>query len=260
MLGSIIGDIVGSRFEFNNLKGKKFELFTKACSFTDDTICTVAVADAILKGIDYGESIHAWCRRYPHPMGGYGVTFAKWVKSDNPQPYGSWGNGAAMRVAPVGFGFDNLQDVIREAMKSAMCSHNDPEGILGAVAVAEAIYCLSYCNNERYVADIGLHVILKRCYGNYEGAAPGVFDETCRGTVPVALRIMQEAKSFEDAIRRAMQYGGDSDTLGAIVGGMAEALFGIPDDIKEKALGYLPEEMIEVINVFYAHFSSRNIC
>ena len=107
MLGAIIGDIVGSRFEFNPTNDYDFELFTDECSFTDDTICTIAVADALLKGIDYGKSIHTWCRRYPNPMGGYGISFRKWVMSDNPQPYNSYGNGAAMRVSPIGMWFDN---------------------------------------------------------------------------------------------------------------------------------------------------------
>lgn len=115
MLGAIIGDIAGSRFEFNNARNDRFRLFTGECSFTDDTICTVAVADAILKGGSYGESIHGWCRRYPHPMGGYGGSFARWVHSDNPQPYGSFGNGSAMRVSPIGWLFGGKEDVEREA-------------------------------------------------------------------------------------------------------------------------------------------------
>ena len=253
MLGAIIGDIVGSRFEFNNLKKKNFELFTKDCSFTDDTICTVAVADAILHGSDdYGHYIHEWCRRYPHPMGGYGGSFAKWVASDNPQPYGSWGNGAAMRVAPIGFAFGH-PDVLREACKSAQCSHDDPEGTIGAMAVADAIRLI--LDNGEYVKD-GLGELLHRYYGDIRGAAPGVFDETCMGCVPVAFRIVMEARSFEDAIRRTMQYGGDSDTLGAIVGGMAEARFGVPDGFMPDAFAYLPNEMIEVIGRFYHHINN----
>ena len=249
MLGSIIGDIVGSRFEFHNLKGKDFELFTRDCSFTDDTICTVAVADAILHGSDdYGHYIHEWCRRYPHPMGGYGASFAKWVASDSPAPYGSWGNGAAMRVAPIGFAFKH-PEVLREACKSAKCSHDDPEGIIGAMAVADAIRTIIENGDS---AKDNLERLLHRYYGDNRGAAPGVFDETCQGCVPVALRIVIEATSFEDAIRRTMIYGGDSDTLGAIVGGMAEALFGVPDAFLPDAFAYLPDEMIEVVGRFYS--------
>ena len=134
MLGAIIGDIVGSRWEFNLTNDYDFELFSEKNGFTDDTICTVAVADAILKGRDYGESIHEWCRRYPHPMGGYGGRFAQWIRSDNPQPYGSYGNGSAMRVSPIGMWFDDMNMIYPEAEKCAACSHNHPEGIKGAHA------------------------------------------------------------------------------------------------------------------------------
>ena len=140
MLGAIIGDIVGSRFEFNPTNDFDFELFTDECDFTDDTICTIAVADALLRGIDYGNNIHDWCRRYPNPMGGYGTSFRKWVLSNNPQPYNSYGNGSAMRVSPIGMWFDDWQVVMQEAEKSAACSHNHPEGIKGAQIVAYSVY------------------------------------------------------------------------------------------------------------------------
>ena len=140
MLGAIIGDIVGSRWEFNPTNDYNFELFSDKNSFTDDTICTVAVADALLHGSDdYGKFIHEWCRRYPHPMGGYGGRFAKWVMSNNPQPYGSYGNGSAMRVSPIGWWFGHPHDLYAEAEKAAACTHNHEEGILGAQAVAFAI-------------------------------------------------------------------------------------------------------------------------
>ena len=140
MLGAIIGDIAGSRYEFDRTNDYNFEMFSEENGFTDDTICTVAVADAILKGSDYGESIHEWCRRYPHPMGGYGGRFAMWVHSDNPQPYGSYGNGAAMRVSPVAWLFKDRDDVLEQAKQTAACTHNHPEGIKGAQTVALAIY------------------------------------------------------------------------------------------------------------------------
>ena len=138
MIGTIIGDIVGSRFEFHNTNSIDFELFTPECSFTDDTICTVAVADALLRDEDFGKVIHEWCRRYPCPMGGYGGRFAQWVHSDSPQPYNSFGNGSAMRVSPCGY-ISHLDDALRHAEASASCSHNHPEGIRGAVVVAHAI-------------------------------------------------------------------------------------------------------------------------
>lgn len=131
MLGAIIGDIVGSRFEFDNHRSKDFELFTPACDFTDDSICTIAVADALLHQGDFAKYIHDWCQRYPHPMGGYGGRFARWVASDAPNPYGSFGNGSAMRVSPCGW-LDPLEEALKQAELSARCSHDHPEGIRGA--------------------------------------------------------------------------------------------------------------------------------
>ena len=147
MIGSIIGDIVGSRFEFNNTRREDFELFTPECSFTDDTICTVAVADALLRDEDFGQVIHEWCRRYPSPMGGYGGRFAQWVRSDSPQPYNSLGNGSAMRVSPCGY-LPTLQTALEKAEESASCSHNHPKGIRGAVVVAHAIWLLRHGANK----------------------------------------------------------------------------------------------------------------
>ena len=140
MLGAIIGDIVGSRYEFNPTNDYNFEFFSSGCDFTDDTICTIAVADAILKNRDYGDSIHEWCRRYPHPMGGYGGRFAGWVFNDDPKPYNSFGNGAAMRVSPVAHWFDNELQVLDAAAATAEPTHNHDEGIKGAQTVALAIF------------------------------------------------------------------------------------------------------------------------
>ena len=140
MLGAIIGDIVGSRWEFNPTNDYNFELFSDENGFTDDTICTVAVADAILRDREFGESIHEWCQRYPHPMGGYGGRFAQWVRSDNPLPYGSYGNGAAMRVSPIAWAHLNLGGALPLAEESASCTHNHPEGIKGAQTTVMAIH------------------------------------------------------------------------------------------------------------------------
>lgn len=254
MIGAIIGDIVGSRFEFNNLRTKDFDLFTPECEFTDDSICTIAVADAILKGCDYASSARSWCQKYPHPMGGYGGTFSYWIRCNEPKPYNSFGNGSAMRVSPVGFAFNNKADVLREAIASAQFTHNHPEGIVGAVATAMAILDLRKGNGKRSVSRL-----LRRFYNNSAGAAKGVFDETCQGTVPVAFRLFLESTSFEDAIRRTMQWGGDSDTLGAIVGGMAEAHYGVPSWIRDAAMEYLTKEMQEVVLNFDRSFESQNI-
>lgn len=250
MLGAIIGDIVGSRFEFNNTDKYNFKLFANGCSYTDDTICTVAIADAILSGKSYEERLHHWCRMFPHPMGGYGGSFARWVASDDPQPYNSFGNGSAMRVSPVAWAFNDLDKILSEAEKTAIVTHDHPEGVKGAVAVAHAIYHL------RTTHDLaGLESVMNAYYpdfmsGNY---APGVFNETCQGTVPVCLKILISSSSFEDAIRKAVSWGGDSDTIGAIVGSMAEAQWGIPRDIVMQALKMIAGNMVKVVNDFYSN-------
>lgn len=247
MLGAIVGDIAGSRFEFNNTSDYDFELFSRDCSFTDDTLCTVAVADAILRCQPYGDTVHKWCRRYPQPMGGYGCRFAAWVESNDPQPYGSYGNGSAMRVSPVAWAYDDLEKVRAEAAATAAVTHSHPQGILGAQAVAHVIWYLRQTHNLHGVADIA-----REYYPNYDRLkfVWGRFDETCQGTVPLCFRLLSQSASFEDAIRRAVSWGGDSDTLGAIVGSMAEALWGVPKSISTHALQYLPDEMLEVVTEF----------
>ena len=261
MLGAIIGDIVGSRYEFNPTNDYNFQLFSEKCSFTDDTICTVAVADALLKGRDYGESIHDWCRRYPYPMGGYGGRFAQWVHSTHPQPYFSYGNGAAMRVSPVAMWFEKTDDAKKEAERTAACTHNHPEGLKGASAVAEAIklaihtcYGKSSSQQTELAEEIAMTAARNHQYdllGIQLKNVQNRFDETCQGTVPIALWIISGSHSFEDAIRKAVCLGADADTLGAIVGSIAEHIWGIPEEIKEKAMGYLTDEMRVVVEQFY---------
>lgn len=270
MIGAIIGDIVGSKYEFNNTFDYNFKLFDKGCNFTDDTICTIAIADAIVQArdgkpiaSDFRYSLLKWCRRYPHPMGGYGSSFSKWLACKHPQPYNSFGNGAAMRVSPVGFAYSITPTTIREAMESAKVSHNHMEGLIGASVVALAI---SKMINIRNLRDDSikpkaiLYDIIEEYYGfNWEMNIPpkGMFDETCQGCVPLAFKICIESNSFEDAIRRAISYGGDSDTLGAIVGGLAQAAYGVPIELKQMALSYLPLEMIEVYNKFEEKYGCR---
>lgn len=250
MKGAIIGDIIGSRFEFNNTRSTNFNLFTKACDFTDDTICTVAVMDALMSDdLDFKNALLDWCRKYPYSMGGYGASFAKWVLGNDQQPYNSFGNGAAMRVSPCAWAFENDSYAMRAAAYSAGVTHNHPEGIIGAIAVVDAIRRLNRYKNKEQAA-----LVEEMYYDTTFEYKRGVFDETCQGTVPVALRIIAESKSFEDAIRLAMAWGGDSDTLGAIVGSMAEALYGVPGDIWEEASAYLPSEMIDVVDKFYRRF------
>ena len=258
MLGAIIGDIAGSRFEFNPTNDYNFEFFIPDCAYTDDTICTIAVADALLNNRLFGDSIHNWCQRYPNPMGGYGLSFRKWVKSNNPEPYNSFGNGAAMRVSPVAHWFDNEAEVLEAAALTALPTHNHSEGIKGAQTVALAIF--KAMQLRRHQKDPALYVddILSAGvqFSGYninmpKAAVLNRFDETCQGTVPVALKIISLATSFEDAVRLAVSLGADADTLGAIVGSIAEAIWGIPISLRLRVEDYLPEDMKRVLDKFF---------
>ena len=283
MLGAIIGDIAGSKYEFNNTFDYDFEMFGEGCDFTDDTICTVAIADAILNGRSYQESLLDWCRRYPSPKGAYGGRFAGWIRSLDPQPYNSFGNGSAMRVSPVAWLFDDLSQVLEEAEKTALSTHNHPEGIKGAKAVAHAIWHFRKSRfseeskdseneetkglkNENAKASKdenetiqGFMSIARSYYEDFDTRVypKGKFDETCMDAVPLSFYLLSQASSFEDAIRLAISHGGDSDTIGAIVGSIAEARFGIPQKMKEKALNYLPDDMKDIWKQF-AEISSIN--
>ncbi len=272
----MIGDIVGSKYEFSNTFDYDFEMFGGGCDFTDDTICTVAIADAILNGRSYQESLLDWCRRYPSPKGAYGGRFAGWIHSLNPQPYNSFGNGSAMRVSPVAWLFDDLSQVLEEAEKTALPTHNHPEGIKGAKAVAHAIWHFRKSKfseeskdseneetkglkNENAKASKdenetiqGFMSIARSYYEDFDTRVypKGKFDETCMDAVPLSFYLLSQASSFEDAIRLAISHGGDSDTIGAIVGSIAEARFGIPQEMKEKALSYLPDDMKDIWKQF----------
>lgn len=255
MFGAIIGDIVGSRFEFTGPAPKGFELFTPECDYTDDTICTVAIADAAIHGKDYKTTLLEWCRRYPNPMGDYGNRFYHWINSADPQPMNSFGNGSAMRVSSIGWLYDDFDEVMEEAKKSAEMSHNHPEGIKGAQCVAALIYWLRTCRIHKS----GVEKAVKRSFGYeipsladiYKIGGHGHFDGTCQETVPMAIRCFLESESFEEAIRIAVMAGGDTDTKAAITGSIAEACYDIPTNMIQKAHGYLPKEMSQVIHEFY---------
>lgn len=255
MLGAIIGDMVGSPFEFANTKNPFFPLFSKSSSFTDDSVCTVAVADAILRGEeDFSQSLRRWCGFYPNPMGGYGASFLAWLRDPAAGPYFSFGNGAAMRVSPCGFARTE-EEAIRLALASASCTHNHPEGLIGAMVVSMMVHRIRTCSKTDAMAEC--EQIMCRFYGvKWEACLPprGFFDETCQGCVPLAFSLLRKSHDFEDAIRRAVLYGGDSDTLAAIVGALAEARFGIPSGLKEKALSRLPNDMLKVVVEFYKIF------
>ena len=255
MLGAIIGDIVGSRWEFNPTNDYDFEWLSEENGFTDDTICTVAVADALLKERDFGKSIHDWCNQYPHPMGGYGGRFAQWVQSENPHPYNSFGNGAAMRVSPVAYWYKYIDEVLDAAAGTALPSHNHDEGIKGAQTVALAIFRALQFGHEtpEHIKEILIECVEFSAYDINIRREEVInrFDETCQGTVPVALWIIGESSSFEDAVRKAVSLGADADTLGAIVGSIAEVIWGIPLQIQLEIMHYLPSEMKRVVIEFY---------
>lgn len=254
MLGAIIGDIIGSRFEFNNTNNYDFTLFAADSDYTDDTICTVAIADALLSGEGYEYCLLKWCRKYPHPKGAYGGSFSAWLHSNDPQPYNSFGNGSAMRVSAVAWWFDNLEDVLIQAKRTALPTHDHPEGVKGAVSVAHAIW--------HFRKGGGMAGFIKLANEYYPGFLHypyefGRFDETCQGTVPLCFYIVAHSTSFEDAIRNAIACGGDSDTIGAIVGSIAEAIWGVDDALCVHALSLLPDDMRDVVTKFRNQINSR---
>ena len=253
MLGAIIGDIVGSIHEWQPIKTKNFNLFHPRRYFTDDSVCTAAVADILLHNLPPAETMQEWCRR--HPGRGYGGFFGQWIFSD-PEPYGSYGNGAAMRVSPAAFlNRDNLNAALNAADKVTAITHNHPEGIKGARATTHAIW-LAYQGENAAV----IRQTIAAEYGydlsrTVDDIRPGyTFDETCQGTVPQAITCALESESFEDAVRNAVSLGGDSDTLPAIAGPIAEALHSIPHVFKELVVNqYLADapDIDEVINELY---------
>ncbi len=253
MLGSVIGDIISSVYEFKNHRSKYFEpLFHPQARFTDDTLCTVAIADALVRGTaPHQATLNEWCHRYAE-NGGWGKSFAEWFMDDNPQPYGSWGNGAAIRISPVGFLATIEDEAISWADAATAITHNHPEGIASARAVALAIF---WARNKAPAEVIGQR--LTERFGYDLSTTPDdirqIYTRTERsvGSVPQAIICALQSTSFEDAIRNAVSIGGDSDTIAAIAGGMAEALHGIPNDIAVKAWTYLPKEMQAVLARLY---------
>ena len=257
MLGAIIGDIIGSRFEFDETPQEGFELFAPSDDYTDDTICTIAIADAILNNRNYQEALLDWCRRYPHPKGCYGGMFEKWLLSKNPLPQSSYGNGSAMRVSAVGWLFNDYHEVLAEARKSAEVSHCHREGIKGAQCVATLIYWLRTCR----ITKDEVETAVKHNFGYdipllqdiYKIGNERHFDSTCTETVPWAIRCFLDSNNFEDAIRIAVMAKGDTDTKAAICGSIAEAYYEIPEAFVEKAYGYLPIDMLTIIEQFYEY-------
>ena len=259
MIGAILGDVVGSIYEFDNIETKEFELFDDACFFTDDSVMTIAIAEALLQAKEINEEnledfkenlvtvMHEIGVKYPDC--GYGENFLVWILRNKREPYNSFGNGSAMRVSAVGWYAKTLEEAELIAKATAEVSHNHPEGIKGAVATSGAVFL------ARTGATMGELIDYISKYYTIDFTIDEIrpvykFNETCQGTVPQAMQAFFESTSFEDAIRNAISIGGDSDTLAAITGAVAEAYYGIPDDMKEIALSYLDERLLSIVERF----------
>ena len=250
MIGAIAGDIIGSVYERYPIKTKDFPLFHHRCRFTDDTVLTIAVADAILTGRPYDQAVREIGRRYPDA--GYGGSFIDWLHSDQPQPYNSWGNGSAMRVSPVGFAFNTEEEVLSEAAKTAGISHNHPEGVKGAQATAFSVYLARLGHTKEEIREQISQRFGYNLYRTVDSIRPTyAFDISCQGTVPEAIIAFLDSRSYEDAVRNAISLGGDSDTLACIAGGIAEAFYrDVPDDIRSKARGFLTADLLRITEAF----------
>ena len=256
MIGAITGDIAGSRFEWRNIKSKNFTLFTNACEPTDDSIMTLAVAQAIMNcNGDYSRlenetvsCMQEYGRAYPNA--GYGGRFHRWIFSRDPKPYNSYGNGAAMRVSPCGFAATTLEEAMMLAHAVTRVTHNHPESLKAAEAVASAIYLARMGKTlEEIKAHIAEHYY-SIDFSLDEIRPTYIFDVSCQGSVPQAFEAFFESTGFEDAIRNAISIGGDSDTIAAITGGMAEAYYGVPEDIRTQAMEFLDEKLAGILKRF----------
>ena len=267
LMGAILGDIAGSIYEFDPHKSTDINIQDKRMDYTDDTIMTIAVADWILndklhteKGLV--ERMQQWGRRYPHPMGAYGNMFAQWLRTDNPKPYNSWGNGSAMRVSAVGFAFDTLEETMNVAKKCAEVTHNHPEGIKGAQATAAAIFMARTGSTKeeirRFITDTFGYNLDRSCddirptYG---------FDGSCQGTVPESIIAFLDSKDYEDALRLCISLGGDADTMGAITGAIAGAYYNkMSSALYEFGMEKLPKDMLNVVGLFNSKYGHSVSC
>ena len=257
MYGAILGDVIGSPYEFRNIKTKEFPLFSRSSRFTDDTAMTVAVAEALLDAQGKGReerreavtrSLQKWGRRYPDA--GYGGRFFGWLYADDPRPYNSWGNGSAMRVSSAGWLFDTLEETREAAADTACVTHNHPEGIKGAECTAAVIWLARHGSTKAEIREY----VEKEFYPldmTCDGIRPWYrFDVSCQGTLPPAVTAFLEGNDFEDVVRTAVSLGGDSDTLACIAGAMAEAFYGVPDRLITECRARLPEDMLQVVDRF----------
>jgi ADP-ribosylglycohydrolase len=251
MLGAIAGDIIGSVYEFASFKEYEFPLFSKESTFTDDSVLTVAVADAFMNHLDTARTFKEYALHYPDR--GYGGSFFKWMRSESLAPYNSWGNGSAMRTSALGFLIDDRSELLRISRDFAAVTHDHPEGIKGAQATAFAInLARNGCAKVEIQNEIStwfgydLSKTLDQIRPSY------VFDESCQKTVPPAIIAFLESNDYEDAVRKAISLGGDADTLACITGSIAEAFYGsVPDQIARETYQRLPDEFIQVMDKFY---------
>jgi len=250
MLGAIAGDVIGSVHEFLGEKTREFPLFVEESRFTDDTVLSIAVADCLLTGSSYVDKFRHYAKSYPDRC--YGIGFWHWVESGSRQPYNSWGNGAAMRVSPIAFAFETLEEVLKEAKASAEVTHNHPEGVRGAQAAAAATFLArkgeAKDNIRRQIEDrFGYDLsrttaMIRKTYS---------FTESCQETVPEAITAFLDSGDYEDAVRLAVSLGGDADTLACITGGIAGAFYGgVPHSIAVPALALLDDELRKTVKRF----------
>lgn len=254
MIGSIAGDVIGSVFEHRPHKSLEFPLFSQHSTFTDDTVLSLAIAFAILEDMDYGRALKLFARRYPHA--GYGGAFRAWAISDSDEPYGSWGNGSAMRVSPVGFAFDTLDDVLAEAARSAMVTHDHPEGIKGAQATALAVFLSRSGESKEAIREDLVSRFSYNLDRHLSDIRPSyTFDVSCQGSVPESIIAFLESENYEDAVRKAISLGGDSDTMACIAGAVAHAYYReVPAHIESTVRQLLPADLLEVLDRFTDKF------
>ncbi|MBI3299433.1 MAG: ADP-ribosylglycohydrolase family protein [Elusimicrobia bacterium] len=254
MLGAIVGDMIGSRFERNNVKRLSFPLFVEDCRFTDDSVLTFAVADCVLNGSDYAATIRRYAREYPDR--GYGSQFLDWSLSDSAGPYNSYGNGSAMRVSPIGFAYDSEETVLEEAYKSAAVTHDHPEGLKGAQAVALAVFLARTVGDKELIRKrikvqfgYDLDRTIESIRPTYE------FNASCQGSVPEAIIAFLDSENFEDAVRKAVSLGGDTDTIASMAGAIAQAYYKeIPVEIQREVWDRLPEPLSVLLAAFCAKY------
>ncbi len=259
MLGAIAGDVIGSVHEYRGTKSTEFELFAPGVRFTDDTVLAVAVADCLLNGLPYVDTFHEYFDAYPNA--GYGFRFFQWASAKTRQPYNSYGNGSAMRVPPVGYAFDALDDVLAEAARSAEVTHNHPEGIKGAQATAAAVFMARHGSTKHDLKNFLEHQFGYDLGARLDDLRPTYrFDESCQGTVPAALIAFLESHDYESAVRKAVSLGGDADTLACITGAVAEAYYGgVPPHIRTPALEALDDRLRLVVLRFCGRYGIRAV-